>query len=30
LSLKSLILMFREDNIDQSESWKKLFKLSNI
>jgi hypothetical protein len=30
LSLNFLILMFRENNIDQSESWKEFFKLLNI
>ncbi len=30
LSLNFLILMFRENNIDQSESWKELFKLLSI
>jgi hypothetical protein len=30
LSLNSSVLMFREDNTDQSESWKELFKLLNI
>jgi hypothetical protein len=30
LSLNSLILMFRENNIDQSESWKEFFKLLSI
>ncbi len=30
LSLNFSVLMFREDNIDQSESWKELFKLLNI
>ncbi len=30
LSLNSLVLIFREGNIDQSESWKKSFKLLSI
>jgi hypothetical protein len=30
LSLNSQVLMFREDNIDQSESWKESFKLLSI
>jgi hypothetical protein len=30
LSLNSLVLIFREDNIDQSESWKESFKLLSI
>jgi hypothetical protein len=30
LLLNSSILVFREDNIDQSESWKESFKLLNI
>ncbi len=30
LSLNSLVLIFRKSNIDQSESWKELFKLLSI